>query len=74
MAEIIFRDAGPGIPVTDRSRIFDPFFSTKENGSGLGLAIVHNIVSEHNGLISVDNAPEGGLTVSISLPVVQQDQ
>ncbi|NLN40003.1 MAG: PAS domain S-box protein [Smithella sp.] len=74
MAEIIFQDAGPGIPAADRSRIFDPFFSTKENGSGLGLAIVHNIVSEHNGLITVDNAPQGGMVVSISLPVVQDAQ
>ena len=74
LAEIILQDAGPGIPAADRSRIFDPCFSTKENGSGLGLAIVHNIVSEHNGLITVDNAPQGGMEVSISLPVAQDAQ
>lgn len=71
IAEIIFQDGGPGIADSDMSRIFDPFFSTKESGSGLGLAIVHNIVSEHNGSISVENAPEGGMIVNISLPVVQ---
>jgi len=71
IAEIIFQDAGPGIPPADISRIFDPFFSTKEGGSGLGLAIVHNIISEHNGSIFVENAPEGGMLVNVSLPAVQ---
>lgn len=70
VAEIIFQDAGPGIMPSDISRIFDPFFSTKESGSGLGLAIVHNIISEHNGSIFVENAPEGGMIVNISLPAV----
>ncbi|MEE9911266.1 MAG: PAS domain-containing protein [Deltaproteobacteria bacterium] len=70
IAEIIFQDAGPGIPPQDISRIFDPFFSTRESGSGLGLAIVHNIVSEHNGSISVENARAGGMIVTINLPAV----
>lgn len=74
MAEIIFHDAGPGIAPSDMSRIFDPFFSTKENGSGLGLAIVHNIVSEHSGFISVENAPEGGMIVNVSLPTVREHE
>lgn len=72
IAEIIFQDGGPGIPPADISRIFDPFFSTKESGSGLGLAIVHNIVSEHNGSISVENAPTGGMVVNVSLPAVTE--
>ena len=73
-AEIIFQDVGPGIPSTDISRIFDPFFSTKEGGSGLGLAIVHNIISEHNGSIFVENATEGGMIVNVSLPTVQDSE
>lgn len=72
IAEVIFQDAGPGIPPGDISRIFDPFFSTKESGSGLGLAIVHNIISEHNGSISVENAPKGGMIVNVSLPAVTE--
>ncbi|PKN06220.1 MAG: hypothetical protein CVU72_05590, partial [Deltaproteobacteria bacterium HGW-Deltaproteobacteria-7] len=71
IVEIIFQDAGPGIPASDITRIFDPFFSTKEGGSGLGLAIVHNIISEHNGSIFVENAAEGGMIVNVSLPAVQ---
>jgi PAS domain S-box-containing protein len=74
IAEIIFQDAGPGIPSTDISRIFDPFFSTKEGGSGLGLAIVHNILSEHNGSIFVENAPGGGMIVNVGLPAVQDSE
>lgn len=72
IAEIIFQDAGPGIPPADISRIFDPFFSAKENGSGLGLAIVHNILSEHNGSIFVENASGGGMIVNISLPALRE--
>jgi len=74
IAEVIFQDAGPGISPADISRIFDPFFSTKENGSGLGLAIVHNIISEHHGSISVENAPSGGMIVNVSLPAVPDDE
>lgn len=72
IAEIIFQDAGPGIPLADISRIFDPFFSTRENGSGLGLAIVHNIISEHNGSIFVENVREGGAMVNVSLPALME--
>lgn len=74
IAEVIFQDAGPGIQSANASRIFDPFFSTKENGSGLGLAIAHNIVSEHQGAISVENAPLGGMIVNISFPAVAQGE
>lgn len=74
IAEIIFQDAGPGIPPADISRIFDPFFSTKENGSGLGLAIVHNIISEHRGSISVENAAIGGMIVNVSLPAMSDHE
>jgi PAS domain S-box-containing protein len=74
VAEVIFQDAGPGIPETDISRIFDPFFSTKESGSGLGLAIVHNIISEHNGSINVENSPQGGMIVNVSFPMAVQTE
>ena len=73
-AEVIFQDAGPGIPPADLSRVFDPFFTTKEGGSGLGLAIVHNIVSEHEGSISVENAPQGGMIVNVSFPAVSESE
>lgn len=72
VAEITFQDSGPGIPEEDLSRIFDPFFSTKQGGAGLGLAIVHNIVSQHNGSINVENSLQGGAIVNISFPLLRE--
>jgi PAS domain S-box-containing protein len=72
IAEIIFQDSGPGIPEENLSRIFDPFFSTKQGGAGLGLAIVHNIVSQHNGSINVENSLHGGAIVNISFPLLRE--
>jgi signal transduction histidine kinase len=50
------------------SKIFDPFFTSKEKGYGLGLFIVHNIVEEHGGTISIDSAPGKGTAFTIILP------
>jgi signal transduction histidine kinase len=72
--EIIFQDSGPGIPEENLSRIFDPFFSTKESGSGLGLAIVHNIVSQHNGSIDVENSPQGGAVFNLNFPLLPDEK
>ncbi len=73
VVEIIFKDSGPGIPEENLSRIFDPFFSTKQGGAGLGLAIVHNIVSQHNGSINVENSLQGGAMVNISFPFLPEN-
>ena len=53
-------DNGPGISDEDKQKLFIPYFSTKSSGTGLGLAIAHNIIEEHDGVISiVDNSPKG---------------
>jgi signal transduction histidine kinase len=54
-------DNGVGIPEGDLSRIFTPFYTTKQKGVGLGLAIVQKLVIQHNGLISVESTPEGSV-------------
>ncbi len=55
-----FSDNGPGISAENKERLFIPYFSTKKKGTGLGLAIVQRIISDHNGLIAVeDNEPKG---------------
>ncbi len=62
-------DTGCGIPEEDKSRLFEPYFSTKKSGTGLGLAIVNTIISDHNGYIRVkDNLPKGTKFI-IELPV-----
>ena len=61
-------DDGTGITDADKIRLFEPNFSTKKTGMGLGLTIVNSIVSDHNGLIRVqDNSPQGAKFV-IELP------
>jgi two-component system nitrogen regulation sensor histidine kinase NtrY len=53
-------DDGEGISDEDKQKLFIPYFSKKSSGTGLGLSIAHNIIEEHNGVISVeDNQPRG---------------
>ncbi|MCI5145511.1 MAG: ATP-binding protein [Candidatus Electrothrix sp. AR3] len=68
--KIIISDNGPGIPKQIQERIFDPFFSTKEigQGVGLGLFIVHDIISQHNGMIHAKNNDKGA-AFTIMLPI-----
>jgi signal transduction histidine kinase len=64
---VVVRDSGPGIPANILDKVFNPFFTTKDNGTGLGLAIVHRIVEAHEGTISVTNPPEGGARFEIRI-------
>lgn len=68
--KIMFRDNGPGISEQIRDKIFDPFFTTKDTGkgSGLGLFLVHEIISRHNGTVTVENDASGGAVFTIILP------
>lgn len=65
------RDTGPGIPEELRSRIFEPFYTTKGPGVGLGvgLSVSHAIIHSHHGVLSADNNPDGGACFTISLPL-----
>ncbi len=69
---VMFADTGPGIAAQILPHLFEPFYTTKAAGNGLGLHIAHRIVVEqHGGTIAVNNAPEGGALVTVTLPVVQ---
>jgi len=64
-----FDDEGQGIPSEILDKIWDPFFTTKDQGTGLGLGIVKNIIESHGGGIQIVNRPVCGTRVTIELPV-----
>jgi two-component system sensor kinase FixL len=66
--EVTFADAGPGIPLDIREKIFNPFFTTKSRGSGLGLPTAKRLVEAHQGQLTIDCPPAGGTRVVIRLP------
>lgn len=66
---VAFTDTGKGITEEIRSKLFDPFATTKTQGLGLGLWIAYNIVSGHGGRIEVESMPEDGSTFTVTLPV-----
>ncbi|MBI2851603.1 MAG: hypothetical protein HYX84_00655 [Chloroflexi bacterium] len=68
---ISFADDGPGISPEHMSKLFSPFFTTKEvgKGTGLGLSICHGVVTEHHGRIWAESEPGKGATFFIELPV-----
>jgi PAS domain S-box-containing protein len=67
-------DSGVGISEEDLPKIFEPYFTTKENGTGLGLTITFKIVREHDGEITVSSRPGQGSSFTINLPVPQKEQ
>ncbi len=71
--EVAIKDTGDGIQQNNLSKLFLPFFTTKDNGTGLGLAICHSIIKSHNGTISVETAIGKGTIFRVSLPVFQNN-
>jgi signal transduction histidine kinase len=73
--QVVIRDNGKGIPADKLSRIFEPFYSTKDfgKGTGLGLAIVKRIVDEHRGSIEAASQLGGGTTFTLIFPVEERD-
>jgi two-component system sensor kinase FixL len=67
--ELAVSDNGPGLAATETKRVFDPFFSTKENGTGLGLAISSSIARAHGGSVGYRPNPGGGACFYMLLPL-----
>ncbi len=73
MAELRVDDGGPGVPLTERDRIFEPFYrlpgaSEREGGVGLGLALVKSIAERHAGSVHCEASPQGGARFLLKLP------
>ncbi len=66
--EVLIEDQGEGIRAEDMSRIFDPYFTTKEGGSGLGLATSHTIIRQHGGQLLAESVMGSGTTIRFYLP------
>jgi signal transduction histidine kinase len=66
------RDHGTGIRNEVHERLFERFFTTKEQGLGMGLAIVRSIVEAHGGQIDAENVPDGGARFYFTLPVTKK--
>ncbi|MQY19147.1 sensor histidine kinase [Nocardia macrotermitis] len=76
-AQLIVDDDGPGIPVSERERVFERFVRLQDDrgrdsgGAGLGLAIVAEIVAAHGGTVTIEDSPYGGARVLVKLPLPQ---
>ena len=68
------RDEGTGIPEENMDKIFDPFFTTKDSGTGLGLSVVHQIVTQHGGVVTVTKNEDKGATFSLFFPQSRRDR
>ena len=71
---ISISDTGTGIPEENRSKLFEPLFTTKAKGIGLGLAMVKNLVEQHGGMIQAESRKGEGSTFTISFPVLTTEQ
>jgi len=74
-AQLSVSDNGHGIPRELMDKIFEPYFTTKEQGkgTGLGLAVVYGIIKKHNGEITVESEVGKGTTFNILLPTMEKE-
>jgi signal transduction histidine kinase len=72
-AELTVTDDGEGIEDLARSKVFDPFYTTRleDGGSGLGLSVVHGVVGDHGGKVEIEQFARGGTRFRILLPLAR---
>ena len=66
-------DTGPGIAADEAKKIFEPFYTTKEQGLGLGMPYAKKVIEQHSGTVSLNSRPGEGTTISIVLPAAQKE-
>jgi PAS domain S-box-containing protein len=66
---LVVADTGPGISPEELSKIFDPFYTTKNSGTGLGLSVSYGIIQDHHGTVDVQSVPGMGTTFVLAFPV-----
>jgi two-component system sensor histidine kinase HydH len=66
---LVIKDNGAGITPDNLTKVFDPFFTTRQKGTGLGLSIVRKVIHDHGGRISIESHPGIGTTFRITLPL-----
>lgn len=71
--EIRFEDTGPGIEPDRIARIFEPFYTTKDDGVGMGLAVCLRIITAHDGTIRPESRESGGVTMTVRLPRAESE-
>lgn len=72
--QVVISDQGAGIAEEDVTRVFSPFFSTKEKGTGLGLTFTQKIAALHKGEVTARNNPGGGATFLVELPRLSAEE
>jgi signal transduction histidine kinase len=73
---VCIEDSGPGIPVEKRTKVFEPFYTTRPMGgdqAGMGLVMAREIVNQHQGIIDIDPSYDQGCRFIISFPVHKQE-
>ena len=72
MIRVSISDSGPGAPAEKLSKLFEPFYTTKENGMGMGLSIARTIIEAHRGRIWAENKVSGGAIFCFTVPVAAE--
>ncbi len=71
--EIAVVDFGPGVAAENKTRLFEPFFTTRQHGLGLGLSICSTIIKAHGGTLSIESSASVGATAVVALPTPEPD-
>jgi signal transduction histidine kinase len=70
--KVSVQDRGSGIDEAHMDQIFEAFYTTKPDGMGMGLSICRSIIEAHHGRLWAENNPEGGATISFTVPVMKK--